>query len=121
MTGLFVKYRFMAGVIIVGLLAGAAGFFYFRAEILTLERNQAQAAATLAEVRADAYRRKSILFAEAMDKARREDHDRHQFDTEGKIQIERGRAQGADGPAAPVLRDTGDRLRRRYDGRRDRN
>lgn len=109
----FAKYRFLIGLVTIGLLAFGLQHFYFKAQILTVERDTAEAARVLAEGQAEAIRRESILISDALNKAREADNERSKFYTDTRIQIERGRQTG-DGPAAAVLRDTADRLRERY-------
>jgi hypothetical protein len=83
---------------------------YFRAENLAAELKKEKAARVVAEQGAEAIRRESIFKIDMLEQARKEDDDRNQFTSKGKMQLEAARATG-DGSVAPALREQLERVR----------
>lgn len=96
-------------------LISAVGVFAIgiKLKITTLERDLAVCRGGVAEDALEATQRLRGAEVRALEKARKEDHDRQKFITENKITLERDRNAG-DGELAPVLRDQLERVRGRY-------
>lgn len=111
MTQIFAFFGKWKWVLWVAAFA-AIYFMWLRVENLTLERDTAVQARDVADKAREASERLRKAQIQALEKVSKENHERQNFIIENTKAIEQGRAAG-DGPLAPVLRATAERLRKR--------
>lgn len=99
------------------LLAIACGFMWLRLDTVTLQRDMAAAGRVVAEESLKAYRRISGAVTGALNTARKEDEERHEFSTDTKIIIEQSRGTADDLPLTDTQRAFYERMRSRYEER----
>lgn len=116
MPGILLKLLFSrAGLTVLAavILLGVCGYYAHKAKITAAERDEFRAGLSIANAQLDAQAAISESKIKAIETVRENDRDRSEFKNEGNAAIERGRVAG-DGPVAPVLRDTVQRVQQRY-------